>query len=46
MVASHAFSISDPMTTQIAKIPGRQRAEKVEVDDDFALARVRGVTLF
>jgi hypothetical protein len=34
------------MTAQIAKIAGSQRAQKVEVDDDFALARVPSVTVF
>jgi hypothetical protein len=46
MVASNAFSISDSMTAQIAKISGSQRAQKIEVDNDFALARVCGVTVF
>jgi hypothetical protein len=46
MVASNAFSISHRVTAQIAKISGGQRAQKVEVDDDFALGRVRCVAVF
>jgi hypothetical protein len=46
MVASNAFSFSHPMTAQIAKISSSQGAQKVEVDNDFAVARVRGITVF
>jgi len=34
------------MTAQIAKISSGQRAQEIEVNDDFALARVRCVTVF